>query len=236
MSAKAKIEVVPTAKDRLREVQAKHKSFGATWSDVTAKIAKLAPFEDAVAQAREELQEIERADADALRAWVDRGAVGSPPVSDATARLAVARKIASAEASLKAAGVAKGSLESQLTTLSEEFKEFGPELRTAQMEVIGEEIYLAIEKMRHASAALLESEAYHLALLKKLRQIRELDAGGRFGALPSPPVALTFDRIIVRINEINKLPNEERMAASKTGNQRAQQVLDQLLADEDPQG
>jgi flavin-binding protein dodecin len=40
--------------------------------------------------------------------------------------------------------------------------------------------------------------------------------------------------LLDRIVELNKLSEEERDTAAKTGLQRAQQVLNQLLAGEDP--
>jgi hypothetical protein len=234
MSAKPKIEVVQTARDRLRGAYTKLKSLNATSSELRERIAKLAPLDAAVAGARSELERIEQADSDAMRAWVDRGADGAPPVPNNTGRVDAARKLASAEASLKAVGVAKDSLESQLVAVNVELRDFTPEYRATQIEAIGEEIFLAVEKMRQASIALLESEAYHLGLLAKLRHIRNADAGGHLGASGSAPVNVAFSYTIERIKELNKLSNEERATAAQSGNQKAQQVIGLLLADEDP--
>jgi hypothetical protein len=234
MSAKPKIEVVPTARDRLREAHAKQRKWGAIWSELTAKLAKLSPFKDAVAQARAELERIEQADADAMRAWVNRGAVGAAPIPDNAGRVDAARKLASAEASLRAAGVAKDDVENQLKAIGVEMRSFTPELHAAAIGAIGEEIFLAIEKMQRASLALLESDAHYKALRSALQRRRDQDAGNIRGGIASSQVNVVFNGVLQRIGELSTISPEERSAAWQAGTRSAEDVLTQLLADEDP--
>jgi hypothetical protein len=234
MSAKPKIEVVQTAKDRLREAYAKRDKLQAEYSEIATKIASLGHFETAVEEARSELEKIEQANSDAVRAWVDRGASGAAPAPNNTGREAAARKLAFAEANLKASGAAKDSLSSKFTAAAMAFRDATPEIRAAQISAIGEQIFEAVERMRQASLVLLESEAYYLALFTKARGIRDSDAGGYFGVNGSPPVNIAFSHVLARANELNKLTSMERQEASQTGRQKAHQVVGQLLADEDP--
>lgn len=231
---KAKIEVVPTAKDRLREAYAKRRSFASISSELTARLAKLAPFETAVAEAQADLERIEKADANAMREWVSHGANGAPPVPDSASRTAALRKLAYAEASLKAAGVAKGDVENQLMSVNTALRDFTPALHAAIIDTIGEELFVAIEKVREANLAQLECEAYFKELRQQMQRTRDQDAGNVHGGVPSPQVSEVFTHVLQRIAELSNLSNVERQAAWQAGNQRAQQVLDQLLADEDP--
>lgn len=234
MNAKANVEVVPTAADRLRAAHAKRAELGAVSSEVQQKLEKLAPLEAAVAQARADLEQIEQADTEALRAWIDKGGEGTPPSGNAPAREAAARKLAAAEARLKASRQVKGSLEDQLLAANTELRDFTSSLRGAEIDVIGEEAMRAVEEMRKTSMAILESEAYFLAVRSCLQQLRDSVAGGPHGNDCPPRVARSFSDWLDRISESNKLSNEEREQAARSGYQKAEQVMNQLLAGEDP--
>lgn len=233
MNAKANVEVAPTAADRLRAAHAKRAELGAVSSEVQQKLEKLAPVEAAVAQARADLQQIERADADALRAWIDKGGEGTPPGGNTAAREAAARKLASAEARLKASKDVKGSLEDQLLSANTQLRDFAPALRAAEIEVIGEEALRAVEAMRKSVLAMMESEAYFLAARNCLQQLRDSAASDPYGIDCPPSVARTFSELLDRIFESNKLSDDEREQAARSGYQKAEKVMNQLLAGED---
>jgi hypothetical protein len=232
MNAKTNFEAVPSAMDRLRAAHAKRDELAAVSAEVQQKLDKLAPLEAAVAQARADLQQIEQADADALRAWIDQGGNGTAPTGNAPAREAAARKLASAEARLKSSRDVQSSLERQLLDANEGLRDFAPALRAAEIEVIGEEVLRAVEMMRQTSMAVLESEAHFLAAHRLLKQLRDTAGPSQYEC--PPVVARSFSNLLDRIVELNKLSEEERDTAAKTGLQRAQQVLNQLLAGEDP--
>jgi hypothetical protein len=233
MSAKPNIAAVPTALDKLRAAHRKRAELGAASTEIYAKIQRLAPLTAGVAAARAELQQVEEGDARALQGWIDRGASGSPPAADAAAREAAARKLASAEAQLKASAGVKGSLEDQLTAVNSELRDFHSVLRTVEIEVIGEETLRAVEMMRKTSIAVLESEAYYLALRNRLQQIRDEDNGGSYGGNLSPAVGVVFSQMLGRITDLNKLSGDERQQAAQAGQLKAQQTMQQILSGED---
>jgi hypothetical protein len=234
MFARQKFEVAKTAKDRLREEYANRKRLAAICSDLSEKVGKLVPLEAAVDRAKSDLHEIEQLDASNLRAWVDRGAKGAPPAVSVNAREVAARNLASAEATLKAAAGIKGSMDAEIAERGEELRGCQPQLHAAQLDVIHEQICLSVERMRKASLALLESEAFHRGLLEEAHRIRDVSAGGGLG-FPAPGlVEKAFSDLLSRITELNKLSTVERKEAAQVGHDAARQLIGQLLADEDP--
>lgn len=230
----AEISAAPTAAMKLKQARSKAAVLAQASSDAMEKIAKLAPLEAAVAHARAELQRVEQSDADALRVWVEQGGNGEPPAANASARESAARELASAEAQLRACAPIKGNLEAEIIASNTQLRNFQSVLRSAEVEVLGEGVLRALEDMREATLALVETEACYIAVYGYMQNIRDTEAGGPYGVMASPAFNAVFNEVLNRINDSAKLTDEERERATRAGNVKAQRVIEQLLADEDP--
>lgn len=230
MNAKANIQALPNANDRLRAALAERDNLGAKSTEIIKKIERLAPLEAEVAMAGADLQKILAADTEALHDWVRREARGTPPDVNAKAREDAARKLASAQTRLGAAAGVKRELEQELVEINQKLSAHKGAVDLAIVDVFGEEALREVQEMRETAAVYLECEQRYLRVMARLRTFMSInDAQGNTSAA-SVKVGVWLDRIAAA----NTLTNEERSEVVQRAAVKSEERLQALLSGEDP--
>lgn len=110
--------------------------------------ARLAGFETARNDAQAELDAIARAEADALTAWARDGLAGRAPQPDTKAREAAAKKLAAAEYSMRAVGIAHQQLDEEYLGLVAKLELAQASVQQARARALGEHYMSFVAKMR----------------------------------------------------------------------------------------
>lgn len=164
MNIKPKIEAVPTAAQLLRDAIAYRDSTVTDMEAIRAKTQHFAPIEAEVTAAEGELQRVLQHDADAMQKWVDAGASGAAPEPEHKARENAARKVSDARAKLNATGHAKGQIESDVREAHERHLEAVTGVRSAESNVLGEELLRSASAMKAAALVYLAAEQHYFAI------------------------------------------------------------------------
>lgn len=163
MSAKPHIEAVPTPAQLLREAIARQDEIRAEITRIEQKLQFLAPIQAEEASAQSALNAVLQRDAEAMQAWMHEGAQGAAPEPDRKARDEATRTLAQASAKLQAAGMAKASIEAELTAARQRYAEAQAAVTAAEGQVMGDEFLRSAKALNEAYLAQLTAETHYNA-------------------------------------------------------------------------
>ncbi len=228
MNAKTNTNVAPTSQERLRAALAERNRLGAASSELMKKIARLAPLEAEVAMAQAELDQILQKDADALKAWAQSDAQGTPPDVNAKAREDAARKLANARSRLGAADGAKKGLEQELLDINHQLQAHKFVVDAAEADIVGERALLLAEQLRSMYITCLEMEGEYVWTQHRLKGY--LSAPDMTPTAHGPVITAWFERL----KSLNSMTNEERLEITDRGGRNGIAELERLLSGADP--
>lgn len=195
--------------------------------ELLAQINSVAPLEAQLEIAHAKWHAVRDADAKKVQAWIEKGAKGDAPEVDTAARESASREVAKAKAIVEAAGVAREDLAAKWQAVGQEIHEHRFKVGAALMDVLGEEVLLAVEDMRKTSMAVLESEAAFLAIRQQMNSLSDQ-------MKEDVAIGQSFTRLLFAINKANAITDEERQQVMLNGRKRALARTEKLAAGEDP--
>lgn len=204
MKAASQLQPVPTAIDRFHEAVSVRDSLFGQSAELQVRIASLQPLEAAHAEAQAELAAVTNTEAQELEAWATAGAVGPVPAPDAKARERVAAKLAAAQQSLRAAGVARSSIEREMLEINQRLQPAQAAVQDARAHVLGEELLRT-----HAEFLRVHDE--HERLERRFALVADaLHAASVY--IAAPYTAQVQQTLVARLNTPSTIPHEAAAA------------------------